>query len=109
MKSLNMQSIQEAMSDPLVIVDFFAPWCGPCINFAPVFEKFSKEFGHKASFYKVDIDQEQNIAAEYDILSIPTILVFKNGVEIERKFGSMNEIDFRIWINGLLAKHSSLT
>lgn len=105
MKTLNMKLISQAIQADLVIVDFFAPWCGPCLRFAPIFEKFSKEYENKADFYKVDIDVEQEIASNYDILSIPTIVVFSKGVEVERKFGSMNEIDFRIWLNGLVNKY----
>lgn len=104
MKTLTVKSITEAIKADLVIIDFFAPWCRPCINFGPIFEKFAEEFKEKADFYKVDIDAEPNIAAEYDILSIPTLLVFKNGQEVERHFGSMNAIDFRIWLNGVVHK-----
>jgi len=106
METLTASNLQKAISADLVIIDFFAPWCRPCIAFAPIFEKFSKEFDSKIKFFKVDIDESPTVGADYDILSIPTILVFKDGVEIERKFGAMNEIDFRIWLNGLLAKHS---
>ena len=104
MEILNTQSIKTAISKEMAIIDFFAPWCRPCVNFAPTFEKLGAEFSHKAHFYKVDIEATPSIAAEYDILSIPTILVFKNGIEIERKFGSMQEIDFRIWLNSLFNK-----
>lgn len=106
MKTLNMKSIQEAIAANLIVVDFFAPWCGPCIRFAPIFEKFANEYEKKVDFYKVDIDDEQEIASNYDILSIPTILVFSKGMEVDRKFGAMNEIDFRIWLNSLVAKYN---
>ncbi len=104
METLNAKNIAQSIGSGIVIIDFFAPWCRPCIAFAPVFEKFANEFSSKAKFFKVDIDEAPTIAADYDILSIPTILVFREGVEVERKFGAMGEIDFRIWINGILNK-----
>lgn len=104
MKILNVESMKEAIGSEIAIIDFFAPWCKPCVNFGPIFEKVAIEFAQKANFYKVDIEETPSIAADYDILSIPAILVFAKGIEVERKFGSMPEIDFRIWLNATLNK-----
>jgi len=103
METLNTQSFKKAISEGITIIDFYAPWCGPCIGFAPVFEKFSEEFVNKAKFYKVDIDASPEIAREYAIRSIPTILAFSDGGEILRKLGAGNAIDFRIWLNKVFA------
>ena len=103
METLTTKSFGAAIESGATVIDFFAPWCRPCINFAPTFEKFAAEFAGKAKFYKVDIDQDPEIAANYGIMSIPTLLVFSNGMEVERKVGVMNEIDFRIWINRAVA------
>lgn len=102
MESSNAQQFTKAISQGITIVDFFAPWCRPCIAFGPTFEKFAQEFKDRANFLKINIEEEQSIAVDYDIISIPTILVFKDGVNVLRKTGSMNEIDFRIWLNEIL-------
>jgi len=78
-------------SDIPVIVDFWAPWCGPCKMMGPVFEKVSKEYALKVLFAKVNTEVEQNLGAKYAIRSIPTLAVFKDGVESERVSGALNE------------------
>jgi len=67
-------------SDIAVVVDFWAPWCGPCKMLAPVMEQLDKEYGGKIKFVKVDIDKNPEISSKYNISSIPTIMVFKNKV-----------------------------
>ncbi len=74
-----------------VIVDFWAPWCGPCKMMGPVFEKVSKNFALKALFAKVNTENEQNLGARFGIRSIPTLAVFKNGKEVDRLSGALDE------------------
>lgn len=64
----------------VVLVDFFADWCGPCRVIAPLIEELAAENIGKATLYKVDIDELPQLASEYEIFSIPTVLLFKNGV-----------------------------
>ena len=66
-------------SEVPVLVDFFATWCGPCKMMSPVVEEIAKEMEGKAKVYKVDTDEEQELAVKYGIMSIPTFIVFKNG------------------------------
>jgi len=77
-------------SDLPVVVDFWAPWCGPCRMMAPAFEEASKAMSLKAQFIKVDTEQNQNLGARYGIRSIPTIAIFKNGVEVDRVSGALS-------------------
>lgn len=73
--------------DGLVVVDFFATWCGPCKMIAPILEKFSKEYT-LAKFIKVDVDELGEVSQEYEISSMPTILFFKNGKVVEKVIGA---------------------
>lgn len=66
-------------SEVPVLVDFFATWCGPCKMMSPVVEELAKEMEGKAKVYKVDTDEERDLAIKYGIMSIPTFIVFKNG------------------------------
>lgn len=83
-----------------VIIDFWAPWCGPCKMMAPNFEKSAKNFPLKALFAKVNTENEQNLGARFGIRSIPTILVFKNSKEVHRVSGALDENS----INSLASK-----
>ena len=70
-----------------VLVDFWASWCGPCKMMAPVVEQISKDMDGKAKVCKVNIDEEQDLAMEYGIMSIPTFLIFKNGKVVNSAVG----------------------
>lgn len=71
----------------LVLVDFWAPWCGPCKMIAPVLEELDAEMGDKVKIVKLDVDDNQQTAAQYGIMSIPTLLVLKDGQQVDKVVG----------------------
>jgi thioredoxin 1 len=92
---LNQQNFESTISDnPFVIVDFWAPWCGPCRSFAPVFEKVSED-NPDIVFAKVNTEDEQQIAAQFQIRSIPTLMIFRDQVIIFSQPGALPESSFR--------------
>lgn len=75
-------------TDKLVVVDFFATWCGPCKMIAPMVEKFSEQYAEGATFLKVDVDQIPDLAQRYEISAMPTLVFIKNGAEITKVVGA---------------------
>ena len=70
-----------------VLVDFWAPWCGPCRAVAPIIEELAKEYTGKASFAKVNVDEAPLLASQYNVMGIPTIIIFKDGKPSEQVIG----------------------
>lgn len=75
-------------SDVPVLVDFWADWCMPCKMVAPVLEDMSKEYAGKAKIAKVDVDSQSELAAEHEVVSIPTLVVFSGGKAVDRHIGA---------------------
>ncbi|ELS02901.1 thioredoxin [Xenococcus sp. PCC 7305] len=78
----------------LVVVDYTATWCGPCRLIAPLMDQLADEYQGKAQVVKVDLDQNKDNAKQYNIRSIPTVLIFKNGQEVDRVVGRANYEQF---------------
>ncbi|MCD8382321.1 MAG: thioredoxin [Clostridiales bacterium] len=85
----NQKTFVDAVSaGGVVVVDFWATWCGPCRMIAPAIERLADEFAGRATVGKVDVDQEDALAAAYGIMSIPCVIVFQNGQEFRRLVGA---------------------
>ncbi len=84
----NKEGFDKALaSGQLLMVDFWADWCGPCKMLAPVIEGLGDEYESKAIVGKVNVDEEQELAIRYGVMSIPTVIFFKDGEEVDRKVG----------------------
>lgn len=74
-------------SKELVLIDFYADWCGPCKMMAPIVEQIAEELQGKAKVGKINVDENQDLAMEYNVMSIPTLIIFKEGKETKRFVG----------------------
>ena len=84
------ESFDKALAEPgLLVADFWAEWCGPCKMLGPVIEQLAADYDGKAVVGKVNVDDEPELARRYGILSIPTVIFFKDGAEVDKKVGVM--------------------
>ncbi|MGE8206379.1 thioredoxin [Heyndrickxia sp. NPDC080065] len=81
------QNFTSETSEGLVLIDFWATWCGPCKMIAPVLEELDSEMGDKVKIVKVDVDENQETASKYGVMSIPTLILMKDGQEIDKVIG----------------------
>jgi thioredoxin 2 len=102
--NLNQSAFEAQLlkSDLPLVVDFWAPWCGPCRMMAPAFEKVSQDLHGQARFVKVNTEVEQVLAGRHNIRSIPTLAVFAGGREIVRQAGAMSASDLTRWVSTAL-------
>lgn len=103
-KEINKSSFDTEVlqSDLPVLVDFWAPWCGPCRMVGPVVEKISDDFADRLKVCKVNVDDEQSLAEKYRVMSIPTLYLFKNGEVVNRLVGARSYEDLVAEIEKIL-------
>lgn len=102
MQVLNKEEFEAKLaSGSILVVDFFAEWCGPCKMLSPILESLAPEFEGKLEIVKIDIDSEPELAQKYGVSSIPTIVAIKDGAEIDRMVGFQSK-------DSLSAKFSAL-
>ena len=89
---------KDLVNDELVLVDFFATWCGPCKMLSPVLEELDNDRAN-IKIVKVDIDQCRSLAREYGVMSVPTLFLFKNGEVVKQQSGYMPKEMLSAWIN----------
>ncbi len=99
---LTISNFEDTIKEGVSLVDFWAPWCGPCRMIAPVIEELANDFNGKANICKVNTDEEQDIAVKFGIRSIPTILFFKDGELVDQMIGAASKDAFTQKLNSLL-------
>lgn len=95
MKEINETDFAEATRKGTVLIDFGAEWCAPCKAILPILEKISHEYSGKMSIFSVDIDKSPELAARHGVMSVPTLLLFKEGKAVERIVGALSERDLK--------------
>lgn len=86
---IDTNNFDKEIENGIVVVDFFATWCGPCKMLAPVFEELGNEMNENAKFIKVDIDQSMEIARKFMVSTVPTMMIFKDGKQVDTIVGFM--------------------
>ena len=86
-KKLSNEDFKASIAEGLVLVDFFAEWCPPCRMLVPILEEIAEEMHGKVKLCKIDIDHAQNVTSEFQVTSVPTLILFKNGKEVNRTEG----------------------
>ena len=93
-----ISELEKVTSEGLVVVDFFATWCGPCKMLSPVLEQINEDRSD-VKIVKVDIDSNMDLAKKYGIMSVPTVILFKDGKEVDKKIGFMPKDMITEWLN----------
>ena len=90
-------------SDLPVVVDFWAEWCGPCRFLSPLVDELASEYAGKVKFVNINVDQEPNVSMQYGVMSIPTLLYFKNGKIVDSTTGALPKDELKQHVEKLLA------
>ena len=98
----NLFDVEVLNSKGLVLVDFWAEWCGPCRQLTPILEEVNKQMGDQVKICKMNVDEAPNVAASYEIRSIPTMFLFKDGEKIDTKVGFNSQSSIEEWLRSHL-------
>jgi thioredoxin 1 len=101
---LNAENWKEHVNDGVTIVDFWAAWCAPCKQLAPIYNELASEYKGKAKFAKIHIDDHPEIAEEFSVSGIPCLVVMKDGIEFDRIVGLLSKQNLKAEIDGIIGR-----
>lgn len=102
MEKLNNSNFNSTIEHGITVVDFFADWCGPCRMLAPLLEKSEKKYIDKVKFAKVNVDENNELASQYGIMSIPNLIIFKDGKLVNQHIGYFSQEELEQFIEAVL-------
>jgi thioredoxin 1 len=101
-KSIDDSNFESIVSQGVTLVDFYANWCGPCRMITPIMEELAGDYAGKVTIAKLDVDQAQEVTAKFNVTSIPTVILFKDGQELKRVVGVRDKNTFTTMLNSAL-------
>lgn len=102
MEKLNNSNFNSTIQQGITVVDFFADWCGPCRMLAPLLEKCEEKYADKVKFAKVNVDDNNELASQYGIMSIPNLIIFKDGQPVNQHIGYFSQEELEQFIDAVL-------
>jgi len=102
MKHTDISTFDEKITSGVVLVDFYASWCSPCRKIAPILDELENEFKNKVKFFKINVEEHAKLAGQFSILSVPTIIIFKDGKIVETIIGAISKDKFTEQLNKVI-------
>ena len=99
MKIIKSEEFEKETQKGTSVIDFFATWCGPCRMMAPIFESVGQKMSGKANFVKVDVDESEDLARKFGVMSIPTMVILKDGNLVAKRVGLMQADALEQWVD----------
>ncbi|HEY8529140.1 MAG TPA: thioredoxin [Paenibacillaceae bacterium] len=100
--TLTKENFQKTVEQGVSLVDFWAPWCGPCRMQEPIIEELAREMGDRATIAKLNVDDEPELASRYGVMSIPTLILFKDGQPVDKLVGLQSKETLKARLQRLL-------
>ncbi|MDR2697999.1 MAG: thioredoxin [Holophagales bacterium] len=101
-KHITDAEFQATIASGITVIDFWATWCGPCKAIAPLLEELAEEYGDKVKIVKINIDENQVVAGQFGVMSIPTLILFKDGQKVAQKVGASAKAALKTFVDQAL-------